>query len=225
MLAGGSGKKFQKTQKTRLKDFRDRESDDKFQNKKKKHDKSLLRMLRQDRKDSSYQCCKNTTVCLGRLDFILALCQDSQMMKIVKEITAWNVEHRQPNHTYLLNSKGQIVAFAKWHGDEIDELKSRTYLDKRYRKFVEDNHPGLSKLIPKYDTQDTPEEKEFKPKYDRTFNVKSGEKVYTVGLSNQNLTCSCTGFGFRRKCKHVEAVKKSYFSTTQKCCIYATQAG
>jgi hypothetical protein len=54
MLAGGSGKKFQKTQKTRLKDFRDRESDDKILNKKKKHDKSLLRMLRQDRKDSSY---------------------------------------------------------------------------------------------------------------------------------------------------------------------------
>lgn len=54
MLAGGSGKKFQKTQKTRLKDFRDRENDDRFQVKKKKHDKSLLRMLRQDKKDSSY---------------------------------------------------------------------------------------------------------------------------------------------------------------------------
>ena len=45
-------------------------------------------------------------------------------MKILKEITVWNgLEYRPPNHTYLLNSKNQIVAFAKWHGDEIDELK------------------------------------------------------------------------------------------------------
>lgn len=49
MLAGGSGKKYQKTQKTRLKDFRDRENDDKYQVKKKKHDKSLLRLLRQEK--------------------------------------------------------------------------------------------------------------------------------------------------------------------------------
>lgn len=137
------------------------------------------------------------------------------MMKILKEITPdWNVDSRLPNHTYLLNQKGQIVAFARYHGDDIDELKSRIYLDKRYRKFVESDHPGLSKLILKYDTPDEPEEKVFKPKYERVFNVKSGEKVYSVGLSKNQLTCSCTGFGYRRKCKHVEAVKKSYFSTT-----------
>ena len=131
------------------------------------------------------------------------------MMKIVKEITAdWNVEGIIPNHTYLLNSKGQIVAFAKWHGDDIDELKSRPYLDKRYRKFVENDHPGLAKLISKYDTPDEPQEKQYQPKYERTFNVKSGEKTYVVGMTKNQLTCSCTGFGFRRKCKHVDAVAK-----------------
>jgi hypothetical protein len=138
------------------------------------------------------------------------------MMKIVKEITVWDgIEYRQPNHTYLLNAKNQIVAFAKWHGDDIDELKSRIVLDKRYRKFIEDNHSGLSKLIPKYNTENKPEEKQeaFKPVYERTFKVKSGEKIYTVGYTKNHLTCSCTGFGFRRKCKHVDVVKKQHFPT------------
>ncbi len=135
------------------------------------------------------------------------------MMKILKEITEWDVEYRQPNHTYLLNAKNQIVAFAKWHGDEIDELKSRSVLDKRYRKFVEVNHPGLSKLISKYSTENTPEEKQeqFKPVYERTFKVKSGEKEYIVGYTKNQLTCSCVGFGYRRKCKHVDVVKKQHF--------------
>jgi hypothetical protein len=103
-------------------------------------------------------------------------------MKILKEITEWDVEHRQPNHTYLLNAKNQIVAYAKWNGDEIDELKSRIVLNKRYRKFIESNHTGLSKLIPKYNNEIQPEEKreEFKPVYERTFKVKSGEKVYGI---------------------------------------------
>jgi hypothetical protein len=135
------------------------------------------------------------------------------MMKILKEITEWDVEYRQPNHTYLLNAKNQIVAYAKWSGDEIDELKSRHVLDKRYRKFIEAEHTGLSKLIPKYNNEVRPEEKqeEFKPVYERTFKVKSGEKVYIVGFARNQLTCSCTGFGYRRKCKHVDVVKKQHF--------------
>jgi hypothetical protein len=136
------------------------------------------------------------------------------MLKIVKEITVWNgIEYRPPNHTYLLNSKNQIIAFAKWHGDEIDELKSRISLDKRYRKFVEDDHPGLSELFQKYKAEDTSEEKQeqFKPVYERTFKVKSKGKEYIVGFANNQLTCSCIGFGYRRKCKHADVVKKQHF--------------
>lgn len=136
------------------------------------------------------------------------------MMKILKEITVWNgLEYRPPNHTYLLNSKNQIVAFAKWHGDEIDELKSRMVLDKRYRKFEETKHSGLSKLISKYNTENIPEEKreEFIPVYERTFKVKSKGNEYVVGYSKNQLTCSCIGFGYRRKCKHADVVKKQHF--------------
>ena len=137
------------------------------------------------------------------------------MMKILQEITVWDTEYRQPNHTYLLNAKNQIVAYAKWHGDEIDELKSRTTLDKRYRKFIEVNHSGLSKLISKYSTENIPEEKQeaFKPVYERTFKVKSKGREYIVGYSNNQLSCSCIGFGYRRKCKHADVVKKQHFPT------------
>lgn len=127
-------------------------------------------------------------------------------MKILKEITAdWNIDSDiLPNHTYLLNSKGQIVAFAKLNGNNITELKSRIYLDKRYRKFVEYKHPGLSKLIPKY----SKEEKSViqKPDYDRLFKVKSKDNEYEVILKNNRLSCSCAGFTFRGKCKHITAV-------------------
>ncbi len=115
----------------------------------------------------------------------------------------------------LLNSKNQIVAFAKWHGDEIDELKSRMVLDKRYRKFEETKHSGLSKLISKYNTENIPEEQreEFKPVYERTFKVKSKGNEYIVGYSKNQLTCSCIGFGYRGKCKHADVVKKQHFSS------------
>ncbi len=132
------------------------------------------------------------------------------MMKILKEITDWGVEYRQPNHTYLLNSKNQIVAYAKWHGDDIDILKSKTVLDKRYRKFIEVNHSGLSEIKSQYKEESNNQE-EYKPDYDRIFKVKSKEKEYIVGFKNNQLTCSCTGFGYRRKCKHVDVVKKQHF--------------
>ncbi len=133
------------------------------------------------------------------------------MMKILKEITDWDVEYRQPNHTYLLNAKNQIVAFAKWHGDEIDILKSRIVLDKRYRKFIEVNHSELSKIKSQFKDEPVKQEEEYKPVYDRTFKVKSKEKEYIVGFKNNQLFCSCTGFGYRRKCKHVDVVKKQHF--------------
>lgn len=131
-------------------------------------------------------------------------------MEILKEVTNWDVEYRQPNHTYLVNKKGQIIAYAKWHSNEIDILKSRNVLDKRYRKFIIDNHSELSKLIPKYIKEDNikDNQKMIIPDNARVFKVKSKDKEYQVILSNNRLSCNCTGFGFRRKCKHVDAVAK-----------------
>ena len=43
---------------------------------------------------------------------------------------------------------------------------------------------------------------------DKTVSVPSsdGKKTYTVVLSPNKVTCTCTGFGFRNKCKHIEKV-------------------
>jgi len=113
------------------------------------------------------------------------------------------MEGKQPNHVYLLDGD-RVVAYQKWgEGDPIYN-KYRPRLDKRYRKFVEIKHAGLSKLIPKYNK----EEKQVidKPEYDRLFKVKSKDNVYDVILKNNRLTCSCAGFTFRGKCKHITAV-------------------
>jgi hypothetical protein len=69
-------------------------------------------------------------------------------------------------------------------------------IDKRYRTFIRVNSPALSKLIPK--TTDS-----------RLFKVKSNDKEYMVELSSNNrYTCTCTGFMYRAKCKHIDAVKE-----------------
>jgi hypothetical protein len=135
-------------------------------------------------------------------------------MEILKEITQWVADYQQPNHTYLINKKGQIIAYAKWHTNDIMVFNSRRTLDKRYRKFVKDDHKGLSKLAKQFASEDddekTEKEKIVKSDNIRLFKVKSNDREYDVqyNISGKFLTCSCVGFGYRRKCKHVDSVAK-----------------
>jgi hypothetical protein len=129
-------------------------------------------------------------------------------MEILKEISDWNVDFTAPNHTYLINQKGQIIAYAKHHGEEITILKSRHYLDKRYRKFLKDNHSELSKIIPQF----TKEEKITIPVNTRVFKVKSKNREYQVLLKDDQYSCGCIGYGYRGKCKHIDAVAKKQHS-------------
>ena len=134
-------------------------------------------------------------------------------MEILKEVTQWDVEYRQPNHTYLVNNKGQIIAYAKWHSNDIMIFKSRSTLDKRYRKFEKTSHKALSKLIPQFISEDNNQKEKvvsFKSNNIRTFKVKSKQKEYIVEFNKigKYITCSCIGFCYRRKCKHSEAVAK-----------------
>lgn len=130
-------------------------------------------------------------------------------MEIIKETTQWDVDYRQPNHTYLVNRKGQIVAYAKWHSNDIVVLNARTTLNKRGRKFEKASHKELSKLIPKFVHEDKKEVVELN-KNSRYFKVKSKDKEYVVEYNTKNnrITCPCLGFSYRGKCKHADAVEK-----------------
>lgn len=119
------------------------------------------------------------------------------MLEILKETTVWS-DGSSVNHTYLLDGN-KIVAYAPWHGAEVRIQKTQIALDKRYRKFEKSYHVGLSKLI-KSQPKD-PNKKVFK--------VQSGEKEYFVTILGSKMTCTCTGFNFRGKCKHITAVVES----------------
>jgi len=116
------------------------------------------------------------------------------MLEILKETTVWS-DRSNANHTYLLEGT-KIVAYAKFGGDEIQVLKTQIKIDKRYRTFVKTKHYGLEKFIKK-----TPIKSNT-----RVFKVVSKTKEYFVELSDYNYTCTCTGFNFRGKCKHITAV-------------------
>ena len=128
-------------------------------------------------------------------------------MEIIKEITVWDCEYNVPNNTYLLNNKGKLIAYIKEGDSIINQLKTPLEFSKSRRKFIKIQHDGLSKLI-KEEKQDNT--KRIIPKNVQLFNVNSNDRDYTVEVTdNRYFSCTCIGFGYRNKCKHVEAVKES----------------
>jgi hypothetical protein len=118
------------------------------------------------------------------------------MLEILKETTVWS-DGSNANHTYLLDGS-KIVAYAKSSDNSVQVLRTQIKIDKRYRTFIKTKHFGLEKLIKSSSTKSNT----------RVFKVKSKEKEYFVELSDYNYTCTCTGFNFRGKCKHIDAVAK-----------------
>jgi hypothetical protein len=133
------------------------------------------------------------------------------VMEIVKEVTQWSVDYRQPNHTYLINNKGRVLAYAKWHSDDLVISKTPEYFDKRYRKFVIVKHAALSKVSKQFTDETVEKPAQVKPTENvRVFNVKSKNKIYTVTFNKntKQVVCGCIGYNYRRKCKHSDAVTK-----------------
>ena len=118
------------------------------------------------------------------------------MLEILKETTIWS-DGSNANHTYLLDGT-KIIAYAKSSDNSVQVLRTQIKIDKRYRTFIKAKHFGLQNLIKFTPTKSNT----------RVFKVKSKEKEYFVELSDYNYTCTCTGFNFRGKCKHIDAVAK-----------------
>lgn len=117
--------------------------------------------------------------------------------EILREVSDWKVDY-PCSHTYLLNGD-KIVAYIKEGDDEINIIKSNLKIDKRYRKFIKIKHDLLQQLIPKEKDNNL-----------RIFNVLSKDKTYVVELNikKDRYRCNCTGFTYRGKCKHIDAVAK-----------------
>ncbi|MFW6311056.1 MAG: SWIM zinc finger family protein [Nanoarchaeota archaeon] len=51
------------------------------------------------------------------------------------------------------------------------------------------------------------ESKDFDFKIRKEISSSNGKQNYIVQYDGMNWSCTCTGFGFRRKCKHIEQIK------------------
>ena len=102
-----------------------------------------------------------------------------------------------PNGIYLLNdSKDKMYAFKARGTEPIKVFKNPIRIDLRGRKFVVNPVQFKTKL------------KEPEPE-GRVWTVKGSKgDVYKVSELNGNYSCSCSGFKFRSKCRHIEQFAK-----------------
>ena len=114
-------------------------------------------------------------------------------MKWFAETTDY--KDKVPNGIYLLDdAKVKMYAFKAQGTGDIKVFRNPIRIDTRGRKFVVNPVQFETKL------------KEPEPE-GRVWIVKGSKgDEYRVTELNGNLSCSCSGFRFRSKCKHVESV-------------------
>jgi hypothetical protein len=114
-------------------------------------------------------------------------------MKWFAETTQWSTP--TPNGIYLLNdSKDKMYAFRPSGTGNIKVFKNPIRIETRGRKFV---------VNPvQFDTQAEEEQP-----LGRVWTVKGSKgDEYKVSELNNEYSCTCSGFKFRAKCKHVDSV-------------------
>ena len=102
-----------------------------------------------------------------------------------------------PNGIYLLDdAKAKMYAFKARGTGDIKVFKNPIRIDVRGRKFVINPVQFKTKL-----QEEEPE--------GRAWTVKGSKgDEYRVSELNGNLSCTCSGFKFRSRCRHVEQIAK-----------------
>ena len=117
-------------------------------------------------------------------------------MKVLQEITVWRTSN-QPNHIYFMNdSRSKAYAYLQKGTDKVFKFKNPLGMDLRGRRFKE---------VPNqwnFSVDDQP--------VGRTWRI-TGSKgdQYTVVEDAGRWSCTCSGFQFRGKCRHLEQAKMS----------------
>jgi len=112
------------------------------------------------------------------------------MAKFIKELTEWS--DATPNHTYLVvDTREKMLGYVRCDTGVLQMFKKPLPFDVRRRKFKEvANTWGY-----------------VEPELVNTANswqIKSSSgNVYTIERSGDRLSCTCTGFKFKSKCRHV----------------------
>jgi hypothetical protein len=113
-------------------------------------------------------------------------------MKFLKEITEW--PDTTPNHTYLVDdSKTYMWGYVPQGTDVLKMFRGKIQISVSRRKFREVANTFGYQEPALVSTKDRWEVKGSK-----------GD-TYVVEQVGSTLTCTCSGFKFRSKCKHTEA--------------------
>jgi hypothetical protein len=89
---------------------------------------------------------------------------------------------------------GKTYVCPGWH-----EVPEGTTLDEVYERWTRINY-GV-------------EEKNTHKPIKEIVTSSKGDKTYTVLYNNGAWDCDCAGFGFRRKCRHIEEIKTKHKMT------------
>lgn len=120
-------------------------------------------------------------------------------MKYFLETTVWS-NSTAPNHVYYLSdNKTHMVGYIKAGDTELFKFKNPIRIDTRGRKFQLLDRVAESDSV--YFKVDTPQ-----PSVIMVEGSKG--KQYQVTKKGTRYTCSCPGFVFRNKCKHVDTIKE-----------------
>lgn len=121
-------------------------------------------------------------------------------MKYFQEVSEWSVDYA-PNHVYYLtDNKRKMVGYIKSGTKTLVKFSKPMNFDPKGRKFV---------VLPKKGESDEVyfPKTESKPVGQVIEVAGSNGKKYFLSKYDKSWSCTCPGYQFRHKCKHVEEMK------------------
>lgn len=112
-------------------------------------------------------------------------------MEALRETTVWSDTNTDCNHIYLFDGRF-AVAYIKKGTSQPFWFKSGLPIDRRKRSFVRDD-------ITKFNVVDVNTQQ---------WTVEGSKGAsYNVSYADKTWSCTCTGFSFRGKCRHIDTIK------------------